>query len=147
VSALVPHRWTLTLQGVMCLTVVALTATYAHTPFALIYIIHLAVIAITSWGCFGEMVADRPGPERLPEFLFFTGLAPSVVFSCVPTVIELLTPQVAYPGIVLLAFLARFLPGKYAPPNQSARTEERGHVVRLGNEMQPVIDTSIRVVE
>jgi hypothetical protein len=144
-AALVPHRWTLAMQGVMCLTVAALSAAHGHAPASLIYMIHLTVIAVTSWGCYGEMLADRPGPDRLAEFLFFTGLAPSVVFSFVPMGVELLTPRVAYPGLVLLGFLARFLPGKNAPrnngPTESARSDP------VADEIQPVLDTSIRAAE
>jgi hypothetical protein len=145
VLALVPHRWTLLMQGVTCLTVVALHAANAVIPVTLIYIVHLTVVAVTSWGCYGETVADCPGPDRFAEFLFFTGLAPSVVFAFVPVVIQLVTPQVAYPGIVLIAFLARYLPGKHAPRNNGL--DERDWSDRMTDKNQPIVDTSIRVAE
>jgi hypothetical protein len=145
-SALVPHRWTLLLQGAMCLTVIAITATEAHASIALAYTIHAATVAVTSWGCYGAMVQDRPGPERFAEFLFFTGLAPSVVFSFVPAIVELVTPRVAYPGIVVLAFVARFLPGKTVRARREW-AEARDSFSPIADEMQPVIDTSIRVID
>jgi hypothetical protein len=144
-SALVPHRWTLTLQGVTCVTVLVWSATGVHAPLPVIYIIHLTAVAVTSWGCYGDMVGDRPGPERLAEFLFFTGLAPSIVFVFVPVIIPLLTPRVAYPGIVLLALLARFLPGKNA--RRQDKTHGPAHPTEMADEIQPVIDTSIRELE
>ena len=52
--ALGPHRWTLLMQGVMCLVVVVLQAASPNAPFAWIYVIHLTVFAVTSWGCYGR---------------------------------------------------------------------------------------------
>jgi hypothetical protein len=111
----------------------------------LFYIIHLIAVAVTGWGCYGDMVRDRPGPERLAEFLFFTGLAPSIVFVFVPMLIPLLSPRIAYPGIVLLALFARFLPGKNAF-TRNARIDQTDRSTE-GVEVQPAMDTSITILD
>jgi hypothetical protein len=143
---LIPHRWTLLLQGAICLPVLVVSLTDVAVPGQWAYAFQLAVLVVTGWGCFGAMVRDRPGPERLPEFLFFTGLAPSAVFGFVPFIMPLISQQVAYTAFVLLAFLARFLPGADASI-QNQRIDDADGSDADDAEVPAVSETSIRAVE
>jgi hypothetical protein len=143
--ALIPHRWTLLLQGAICLPVLVVSFAEVAVPGQWTYIFQLAVLVVIGWGCFGAMVRDRPGPERLPEFLFFTGLAPSAVFGFVPFIMPLISQQLLYPAFVLLAFLARFLPG--ADASTQSRNIDDIDGFDDDAEMPAVTGTSIRALD
>jgi hypothetical protein len=66
-------------------------------------------VSAACWGCHGDLIADRPGPERLPQFLFFTGIAASLLAALSVQLLEEVPPAYAYCGVLLLPLAIRVI--------------------------------------
>ena len=75
------------------------------------------MVSAASWGCHGVLLASRPGANRLPQFLFFTGMAASVLAALTVHWCEPAPPWVAILAVFFLGVAVRFLPhGRHVPP-------------------------------
>jgi hypothetical protein len=115
--AFIPHRWTLALQCVIgAYVAIAVWSTTAGDPlhaFSLreplpSFLLFGGLVAIAGWGCHGDLVASRPGSERLPQFLFFAGIPASLLAAFT---VKFCGNLPLFPvAVVVLSVAVRFIP-------------------------------------
>jgi hypothetical protein len=108
VIALVPHRWTLILQACFSVPAVLVAWHVVAFPPVLHFAVAGSVVSAACWGCHGDLIADRPGPERLPQFLFFTSIAASLLAALFVQLLAMVPQPFAYSAAVLLPLAMRF---------------------------------------
>ena len=118
--ALVPHRWTLGLQAALSVIIVVIAWNTELGPLES-FVLFGALMSAVGWGCHGDLLAARPASESLPQFLFFTGIAASLLAAFAVQLCGAVPPWPAYLAVVLLALAARFLPRE--PRGERPRTE------------------------
>ena len=108
----------------------------------LLFLLFGALCSAGCWGCHGDLLADRPGSERLPQFLFFTGIAASLLAAFAVQLCAAFPLWAAYAFVVLLALAARFLPREHG--DKRIAVESEGD---LAGEAAPHAETSTGVFE